>query len=76
MKASIAADRLITGIIVPAAGGSLNPSISFQNTKKDVFIVTEQERYLISADFEFIPKCSRKFGPRISQISIGFQFRL
>ena len=49
LKVSIAADRLISRVIAPGVEGLLNPSMSCQNMRRDVFVVTEQERYPISA---------------------------
>lgn len=52
LRVSIAADRLISGIIVPGAAGLLNPFMNSRKKKKDALLVTEQERCPISADFE------------------------
>ena len=60
LRVSIAADRSISGIIAPGAGDFLNPSMSFQDTKKDVFIVTERERYPISVDIKSAPDVIRQ----------------
>jgi len=51
MQANIAADSYISEIIAPAAENSSNHFLKRQRKKGGVPLVTEQERYPISAGF-------------------------
>ena len=53
LKVSIAVGRLLLVIIAPYVENRLNLLKSCQKRKRDAFVVMEQERYSISADFEF-----------------------